>query len=151
MLKKSVVFSVVFFSVLFSQRIYSQEFIQDIIGKPFTSPEVQSFVSPLALDGTTGISYENGVQAFHDGKTLYALYFFNNSNLNGQAVKAYRHPLPYGLSFRESMETLRKKLGSSPSEKGDHWVWKMGAVEVEIAFSDAKKTEISFVALSAIE
>jgi hypothetical protein len=151
MLKKWVVFAAVVISAFSSQRIFGQEFIQDLVGKPFNSPEVQRFVLPLALDATTGISYENGVQAFHDGNTLFALYFFNTGSLNGQAVKAYRQQLPYGLTFRETTETLKKKLGSSPAPKGDHWLWKLGTVEVEIAFSDTKKTEISFLALSVAE
>lgn len=151
MFSRFVVLSVIAITGLFVKPLRAQEFIPDLIGKPLNSPEVQRFVSPLSLDATTGISFENGVQAFHDGTTLYAFYFFNNTNLNGQQMKAYRQPLPFGLSFRESMETLKKKLGSSPVAKGDHWVWKLGAVEVEIAFADAKKSEVSFVALSAVE
>lgn len=151
MLKKFLVFTFVALSSVSFSRLFAQESASNLVGKPLDAPEVQSFISPLALDAATGISFENGVQAFHDGTTLYALYFFNNTNLNGQQMKAYSQPLPYGLSFRESMETLKKKLGSSPVAKGDHWVWKLGAVEVEIAFADAKKSEVSFVALSAVE
>ncbi len=132
----------------FAQGI-SPESIPGLLKKPMASAEVQSFVLPLSLDGLTGISYENGVQVFHDGTTLYEIYFFNNTNLNGQPVKAYREPLPFKLTFKETMETLKKKLGPTPSAKGEHWVWKLGNLAVEIAFADDKKTELAFVALAA--
>lgn len=124
--------------------------ITALVGKPVSEASVAAFVAKLNVDGQTGISYENGIQLFKDETTLYEIYLFNAIDLNGQAMKAYKGTLPFGISFKETTETLTKKIGSAPEAYGEHFVWNIKGQRLEVAFKDEKKTEISFISLSTL-
>lgn len=129
----------------------SAEKLLGFIGMPVSSSEIQAFYTNEGIEKATGLNYDKGIQLFNDGNTVTDIFLFNKSTLNGQNVNAYSGPIPFGISFTETPETLKKKLGASPTQKGEHWVWKVNKIEVEAAFQDEKKTGLMFIAFSAAE
>jgi hypothetical protein len=137
------------------QRVQAQPVSADkllgFIGIPVSSPEIQTFYTDEGIDRATGLNYDKGIQLFNDGNVVTDIFLFNKSTLNGQNVNTYPGPIPFGITFNETLETLKKKLGASPTPKGEHWVWKVNKIEVEAAFQDEKKTRLLFIAFSAAE
>lgn len=125
----------------------AQTDVTALVGKPVSDAQVTAFISANKLDANTGLSYENGVQVFHDGQTVYEISLFNTSTLNGNPVQAYKGVLPYKLTFKDAPDVLKTKLGNAPVEKGEHLVWDMKDHTVEVAFTDPKKTEIAYILL----
>lgn len=125
----------------------AQTDVTALVGKPVADPQVKAFMDTHKLDANTGLSYENGVQLFHDGQTVYEISLFNSSILNGNAVQAYKGVLPYKLTFKDTPAILKTKLGTTPTEKGEHLVWDLKDQQVEVAFTDDKKTEIAYILL----
>lgn len=124
--------------------------ITALVGKSVSEAPVAAFVTKMNVDAQTGISYDNGIQLFKDKSILYEIYLFNAIDLNGQAMKAYKGALPFGISFKETTESLTKKIGVAPEAYGEHFVWNIKGQRLEVAFKDEKKTEISFISLSTL-
>ena len=126
----------------------AQTDVVSLLGKPVSDAQVTAFVGANKLDANTGLSYANGVQVFHDGQTVYEISLFNATTLNGNPVQAYKGPLPYNITFKDTPEVLNTRFGMPPGEKkGEHLVWDMKDHQVEIAFTDDKKTEIAYILL----
>ena len=134
-------------SVSFTALAQNTTDVTTLLGKPITDPSVSAFITAQKLDAVTGLSYENGVQLFNDGQTVYQIYLFNKTTLNGTAVNAYAGVLPFRLTFKETPATLKTKIGVIPVAKGDHLVWDLKDYRLEVAFTDEKKTDIAYVVL----
>lgn len=120
---------------------------ETLLGKTVTDPAVSSFTGTNRLDPATGLSYENGVQVFNDGQSVYAIYLFNSTSLNGQSVNAYKGALPFRLTFNETPATLKSKIGQAPTTTGDQLVWDLKDYRLGVSFTDDKKTQVSYISV----
>lgn len=125
----------------------AQTDLATLVGKPVTDPLVADFVNANKLDANTGLSYENGVQVFHDGKIVYEISLFNQTSLNGNPMKPYKGVLPHKITFKDTPATLTGKLGTAPTQNGDRLLWNMKDHVVEVAYADENKTEIAYILL----
>jgi len=121
--------------------------VTTLLGKPLTDSFVANFIAAHKLDPATGLSYDNGIQMFNDGQTVYEIYLFNKTTLNGTTMQSYKGELPAKLVFADNIGTLRVKLGQEKSTNGDHAVWDMGTYMMEIAFTSDTKNEIAYIVL----
>lgn len=126
----------------------AQTGVAGLLGKPLTDPQVVEFRKAQNLDAN-GLSYESGVHLYDDGKNVMQVILFNKCLVNGKPMQAYKGTLPYGLSFTDTPETIQNKfMKLEPVAKGPHLVWELKDVVVEVAYTDEKKTEISFLDFS---
>lgn len=125
----------------------AQTDVTALVGKPVTDASVAAFADANKLDANTGLSYENGVQVFHDGKTVYEISLFNQGSLNGNTMKAYTGTLPHKITFADTPTVLNGKLGVNYIMHGDRLAWDMKTYWVEVAYTDEAKTEIGYVLL----
>lgn len=133
-------------ALTFSATTYSQTAV-DLLGKSVTDADVSKFVSENSLDPVTGIGYGKGVQLFQDKGLVIAIYLFNKGVLNGMDMAAYTGPMPFNISFTDVPESLKRKIAGTPLEESSHIVWDMTNYQVDVAFSDEKKTAITYIAL----
>lgn len=125
----------------------AQTDVATLLGKPANDAAVTAFADANKLDANTGLSYENGVQVFHDGQTVYEISLFNQTSLNGNPMKPYKGTLPHKMTFKDTPATLNAKLGGTPSSKGDRLAWDLKTYWVEVAYADEAKTEIAYILL----
>ena len=121
--------------------------VTDLVGKPMTDASVAKFSTDNGLDPISGLGYSKGVQLFQDNGLVHSIYLFNAGAVNGNDMMAYQGALPFQLTFKDSPETLKKKIAGTPTSKGEHLVWDMKTYQLEVVFADEKKTSISYVSV----
>lgn len=125
----------------------------ELVGKPYESPEVQSFVKalgPPTVDKEMGapesIYYlfeAQGVNLLTESTTDRVSTLFLMASQDGEP--GYPGPLPYGLSFSMTREQVRQAIRAPDKSKAFYDAWEEGSHILRVEYKDDAITMVIFM------